>query len=194
MDLLGIGGCASGAGKTRLACAVLARLEGWAAVKSSIHAAADRRFEIVRDRAVLAAPGSDTCRLLAAGASAVVWLRASAAAATAGLDAALASIGTVPGVVVEGNSVWRERFPERLIVVARAGVDEVKASARALLARADLAVVNRPHGVPRGLADAAADRLVSRFGARAVSVVDLAEAEDPGWKPVWALLATWSRP
>jgi hypothetical protein len=50
----------------------------------------------------------------------------------------------LPGVVVEGNSHTFHQTPHRLILVASTLLPEIKPTARLLLPRGDLVVLNRP--------------------------------------------------
>ena len=155
-----IGGVHKGAGKTTLACHLLAQLTGWGALKVTtthegticpVDAACTTcgevkgPFEVVVDPEVLGMPGTDTWKLARSGARRVVWLRATAGGLEAGLDEALARLADLPGVVVEGTNAARY-LDGVYVLAARPPVRKIKPSARETAARADLTVLNLTRG------------------------------------------------
>ncbi len=201
MRILVVGGCSRGVGKTLLISRLIGALPGWGALKTSPghreaagHAhGLEGRFDLVTDLAVLSRPGKDTARYLAAGASRVAWLRARPEHLAEGVREALDRLADLPGLLVEGNSVAGCLAPDRLALVARAAMSEVKPSAVPLLARADWFVLNAPRGTPaEDLAET--ERNLRRLSATAPCVVaDLAEPADPALAPLLSALSAWSR-
>ncbi len=185
MRILGVGGCSKGVGKTLLIARLVEVLPGWGVLKTSpAHPARGRPserahgpaapYEVVTDPAELTETGADTERYVAAGARRVVWLRAHPERLAEGMARALAAFGGLEGVVVEGNSFARFVEPERFVLVARAGSDEIKASAIALVPRADWIVLNAPAGSSPGAVLALESRLLRDLGGRRVEVLDVA--------------------
>jgi hypothetical protein len=151
-----VGGVHKGAGKTTLAGFLLERLAGWGALKvttthagtvcpveASCTACAELRgpFEVIRDRTVLDEQETDTWRLARRGAARVRWLRATPGHLGDGLREALAELGDLPGIVVEGTSAARH-LDGLYLLAARPPVRRVKPSARDTWPRAQLAVLN----------------------------------------------------
>ena len=166
MKLICVGGVSSGCGKTSVAALLISAFPRWAALKvtpcrpdgACPHARncgacepPEGGFEIVTDRAVLAQPDTDTSRLLAAGASRVVWLRALPECLPEALQSALAVLSDSCGVIVESTTAIPLVQGYR-ILVANERSREIKDSARACMAHVDLVVVNlmEPDTVPRG--------------------------------------------
>ena len=182
MKLICVGGVSSGCGKTSVASMLIRAFPGWAALKvtpcrpgqACPHARncgacepPEGGFEIVTDGAVLAQPDTDTSRLLAAGASRVLWLRSLAECLPQALQSALAVLSDSCGVVVESTTAIPLLQGYR-ILVTNGGSRDIKDSARACMAHVDLVVVNlmEPDTVPRGGGlDAAAAAPVVRLCA-----------------------------
>lgn len=201
MRIVVVGGCSKGVGKTLLVCRLIEVLPGWGVLKTSpghreaaghAHGVEDG-FDVVTDLAVLSRPGKDTARYLAAGASRVAWLRASPARLADGVREALARLAGLPGLLVEGNSAAGCLAPDRLALVARAAMSEVKPSALPLLARADWLVVNAPRGTSRQDVMATERRLRCLSATAPCVVADLAEPADPGLAELLSELSAWSR-
>lgn len=152
MRLVTISGTSSEVGKTTLVCALLERLPGWGAVKvtrghyrscgrdpetccvSHLLGPAPRVFD---DRVTTDMSGKDTGRYHAAGAAAVRWVVAARGQELEGTRRALAGLGHLPGVLVEGNRVVLGLSPDVAILVASPRQREVKPTARRILARID---------------------------------------------------------
>ena len=113
-------------GKTALACRIVAKTPGIQALKVTrfhreehcpVHgvddagenncdgcAPAPAGFELVEDDAVLRTPGKDTDRLIRAGASPVLWLRAAPTSFEFALAKAIKRLDPVRPLLIEGNS------------------------------------------------------------------------------------------
>ncbi len=155
MKTICIAGTRSGAGKTAVAEMLLRSLKGWTAVKISVshvrfeggrktletHGLADRPFEIVTRLRLLREPGSDTARCLAAGARRVVWLRTKRRALRKAVRALLERLKSEGKLLVEGNSFALATKPDLTILVAPAGESSLKPSARAILPKTDIVLV-----------------------------------------------------
>ena len=195
MRMLGVGGCGSGVGKTTLICRLIPLLWDWAVVKTSPHPlTGEREFELLEDPARLAdPPESDTARYLAAGAPRVLWLRYRHPGLGPGLVQARQACTTSGGMIIEGTSFARHRRPEALILVARAGMDEIKPSAREVMARVDWLVLNRDGSA--GEAEVARDarRFSEDHGVQRVVIADLVAERDPALSRLLGAIRVWSR-
>ena len=167
-------------GKTTLACRILEALGGWGAIKISPVRDADRVVASLGSHR----PGSDTDLLARAGAARVVWLRAPDDRLGPAIARAMGELADLRGAVVEGNSFARHAPPSRTILVARAGLDEVKDSARSLVAAAHWLVLNRPRGAD-GLAPATLRGLLVRE-------LDAADPRDPGTIAFLTEVSAWA--
>ena len=142
-----IGGARSGIGKTALACRLLPHLPGWGALKLSTVRGGEAHglagdYEIRIARTILERPGSDTARLLAVGASSVAWAVSRAEAVPEAVARGLEALAGVPGALVEGNAAVPALPDATVVCVVPAGDADLKASAAAVLARADVVVVS----------------------------------------------------
>lgn len=183
MRILAIGGFGSGSGKTTLVAHLLPRLPAWGAIKTSpgkhgrIPAGA---WRLETERPGLSVPGSDTARMLAAGAARVAWLRTDGAPPEEALAAVHAWSRGLPGLVVEGLRAARGLSADRLYLVARGGTTDLKPQAIDAAASAEAIVVNGgpdPAGLPSG-------RIVR---------VDLLRPEDPALEALLVEISDWSR-
>lgn len=166
MKLICVGGASAHCGKTAVAALLLRAFPGWAAVKVTPSRPGEPcphgedcgacqppegSFEIIDDPATLSSPGKDTARFIEAGASRVLWVRSLPESLPEALESALGRRSDAPGVIVESTTAM-PLLDGLHILVARAGVDEVKGSARACLDRIDLVALNFANGpVPRAL-------------------------------------------
>ena len=178
--LIGIGASHSGAGKTTLAAYILRSFVfdpfpdsthqslRWGAIKYTRTASAP---EIISDRSILREKGKDTCRLLAAGATEVVWLRSGLPGLSDALSAAVKRLSRLDVIIVEGNSAIEFLNPDIVIFIFgkerlhwKPHIDRLAARADIICAdddvrlRADLQAKQR---FPGGLSDYRAKGLVA---------------------------------
>jgi hypothetical protein len=200
MWLLSVGGCSSGVGKTELICRLLESLPGWGALKTSLGRRSrprlDPGWEIVTDPSVLDTPGSDTDRYRLSGAARVVWLRSRPPGLEESVPRCLRLFDGLPGVVVEGNSHVPHSRPDRLILVARAGMEEIKPTAGPLLARADRVVINRDAGASAESVAEVQDRIRAAGRTGPTVSINAGDVVDVGLAGLRSEVATWfpSRP
>jgi hypothetical protein len=164
--LVSVAGALSRAGKTAAAVSVLGALRGAAAVKFTVTEEVftrcprgtpcvvcdiDRPFRIVREPEILREAGTDTDRLAAAGARPVLWAIARAGAAASAWQAVRSLLPAGAPVVMEGSTVVDLARPDHLVFVVHPFLSPArwKPTSAALLARADLVVVNRLGGERR---------------------------------------------
>jgi len=137
MKIIGISGAHSGCGKTEAACILLRGLSssssssGWGAIKCTREGL---YASVIDDPAVLGEHGKDTERMIGAGASEVLWVRASAEEMAEALDIALPRMAHLEGVVVEGNRAVEVLNPDIVIfVMGSGGLSGVKPGAQRLM-------------------------------------------------------------
>jgi len=145
--LIGIGASHSGAGKTTLASTILryfvlcpspvisCRPLRWGAIKYTRTASSP---EIISDRTILREEGKDTCRLLAAGATDVVWVRSGTLGLAEALAAAVTRLSHLDLIIVEGNSAIEFLNPDVVIFIFGKERAHWKPHIDRLAARADI--------------------------------------------------------
>lgn len=121
-----VAGARRGAGKTLVSAFLLRSLPGTGAVKVTccrtaggcprdrpcgVCRALSGPFAVIQDRQILAQPGKDSARLLAAATGRVVWLQSRPEALAEGLAAALAVFQEERAVIVEGNAAFQVAGP-----------------------------------------------------------------------------------
>lgn len=192
-------------GKTTLACRILETLPGWGALKLSPvrpHAcgadpACPECHGLSGDSDLTldseGPPESGTSRYAAAGAARVGWLRGSEQGLYRAVPRALEQLSNLPGLLVEGNSFARYAQPDRIVLVARAGLLEVKGSAREIFAVADWIVLNRSEGADPRWMEGEKDRLRHR-GAGRILEVDAAAPGAPSTQAFLGEVRAWARP
>lgn len=208
MALVSVAGACSRSGKTALAATLLASLKRPAvALKFT---STDDVFErcprgspcvvcdiavpyrLVQDERVLREPGTDTARLLAAGATRVVWCIARRSALELAWRAALQACAGAPVVVMEGSTIVTLAQPDLLLFVVHPWLkpERWKATSDALIERADLVIVNRPQGDTR---EPSADVLARLRRARGRDDLRFSDVTQPfaAWAP--ELLASLER-
>ena len=183
MRLIAIAGFGSGSGKTSLVERLLPRLPAWGALKTSPgkHGRTPAgSWSLETGRAGLALPGSDTGRMIAAGAARVAWLRSDGTPPEPALAAVRVWSRGLPGLVVEGLRAAEALGADRLYLVARASTGPLKPAAVEAASRAAAIVVNGavdPEGLPSG-------RIVR---------VDLGRDDDPALRALLDEISDWSR-
>ena len=130
MKTIVIAGTHSSIGKTSLAEELLQALPNWSALKVTVKkgsrcprreancnvcAKLKQDFEIVKNKRIISQKGSDSARLLEAGAKKVIWLKSSSSGLKAGLQKALVQLKSAEGVIIEGTSVLKYIKPNLAI-------------------------------------------------------------------------------
>lgn len=198
--LLGVSGACSRAGKTAVAEALLRALpvgesralkftttddvfercpRGTPCVVCDI----DVPFRFVDDPGILSQPGTDTARLLTAGARSVWWVIAKRGSARPAWEAVLARLEGWRGtLVMEGSTITGIARPDLRVFVAHAHLDPArwKPGSAELAREADVVVVNR-HAGALPTAPAVREALQRAHGG-----ADLREADVNQPLGVWA--------
>lgn len=155
--LVVVGGHSRNIGKTSVAAGLIAatRELGWTALKitqfghgmcsstgEECHCAVEdpaHPYAITRETGEK--PGTDTARLLQAGASEAYWVRARIGALDEAVPELRKLIADRPFVLMESNSILEFFRPDLYLSVLRFDVDDFKPSSRYYLDRADATVV-----------------------------------------------------
>lgn len=178
MALVSVAGACSRSGKTALACSLLAtagRGQALAVKFTSTEDVFERcprgapctvcdidvPYRLVRDERVLQEPGTDTARLLLAGAREVLWCIARHTALEPAWRAVSGACAGAGLVIMEGSTIVTLARPELLLFVAHPFLAPArwKAGSDELIARADLVIVNRPRSEGREPAREVLERL-----------------------------------
>ncbi|MEC4675958.1 MAG: hypothetical protein VST72_03415 [Nitrospirota bacterium] len=140
--IIGIGGTNSGVGKTTVAAAVLQYLTGnkrWGAIKYTVTSSSSWS-SIVADKTILMEEGKDTSKMLNAGASDVLWVKAPRSGSDKVLPEAVKRLSCLDGIIVEGNSAIEFLKPAVVIFIIgdkkklwKSGVERFAAIADILL-------------------------------------------------------------
>ena len=157
--LVVVGGHTRNIGKTTLAVQILASTQqlGWTAMKITQYghgvcsangeacdcATADHAVAFSEERDP--ASGSDTARMLAAGARRVVWVRTQQGSLAEAMPRLRKEIAAAGNILLESNSVLRFVRPDLYVAVLQPQVADFKPSALRYLDRADALFV--PDGV-----------------------------------------------
>lgn len=106
----------------------------------------DVPFRIIEEPAILSQAGTDTARLLEAGAARVLWAIARRAAVPAAWAAVRGRLAASDVVIMEGSTIVSIARPDRQVVVVHPWLspERWKPTTAACLAAADRVVVNRP--------------------------------------------------
>jgi hypothetical protein len=157
-----VGSSSKKAGKSRLAALLVERLGARCAIKSSSGKEHAPAGEITSEPLVLRQPGTDTGKLLEAGAEFVLWVHP----APGEYEGTLArSIRMLPDdciLVIEGNSAVPFAGADFVVFLMVAPFDDFKPGALQALRLADLVVIELP-------ASGARDALETELTARAPS-------------------------
>ncbi|HEY5885439.1 MAG TPA: hypothetical protein VIT88_12170 [Pyrinomonadaceae bacterium] len=142
--IVGVGGLTSNVGKTTLLCDLLEMFPGWEAIKTTrghyrscgkdphaccvSHLLQDKPL-VKSGRLETYQPGKDTGRYWESGASNVHWVIATDDQLEEGIKEALTRV-TSPGVFIEGNSFSSYVETDFFVMVTRAGLPQIKRTAR----------------------------------------------------------------
>ncbi len=144
--IIGIGGAHSKVGKTKVACKLLEKLNGWGAVKFT---KTPFYSSIIDNPEVLKQRGKDTCRLLEAGAKEVIWVKSSQHEMKETLEIAVERLSELKGIIIEGNSAIDVLKPEIVVFVSKN--EDLKKGAERILEKADVVIFdeNPPNSIPK---------------------------------------------
>jgi molybdopterin-guanine dinucleotide biosynthesis protein len=159
--ILSITSTTSGTGKTTIASFLIKELGRLNALKITVqhHGACPKEidcdgcpttgsftYKITTDPTVLSQPRKDTDRYLKAGADKVVWLQSQRKYLETATQQALKLFPPRGRLIVEGNSFLSIRKANFAIMVTMPGTLELKPSARKILDKVDLFMINKHPG------------------------------------------------
>jgi hypothetical protein len=136
-----ISGANKDIGKSSLVTYLVKHCRGCAAIKVTVHPERPPGEAVVRESDPPAVSGTDTARMVEAGASPVFWIRTTLRDMVADLDKAWPLLAT-PLVVVEGNSVLEHIEPDFAVFIMGPTLGDFKPSAFSALRKAHTVVVN----------------------------------------------------
>ena len=105
-------------------------------------------FVIIDDISIIDQPGKDTSRLKNAGAQKVIWLLSYPETLKDGIKAALERFDNDATVIVEGNSFLTTHEADLSVLVVRPGRTSLKESAKLIIDKIDIALVNVERDAP----------------------------------------------
>ncbi|MGM0603451.1 MAG: hypothetical protein ACQESS_09070 [Bacillota bacterium] len=139
MDIVGVGGSTSKAGKTTLISLMLedSRYKT-AVIKTSIDNSL-KQYKIITDRKIIHQKGTDTARFIESGADRVVLLKSPASQIPEAFNIVENLIGKVERLLIEGNTLNNFLNPD-LIFYLDNSEEEEKESARIIKNRAHIVI------------------------------------------------------
>jgi molybdopterin-guanine dinucleotide biosynthesis protein len=136
----------------------------------------DVPFRLIQDPTVLREAGTDTFRLIEAGARTVLWAIARQGAVVPAWNAVRARLDDDDTVVMEGSTIVEHTDPAHVLFVAHPFLspERWKPTSARLLAEADVVVVNRPAAETREPSAEVLEALRARRGDRGIRIADVA--------------------
>lgn len=189
MKVISVTGTSSETGKTTVGAFIIKELRNICALKITVqHEGSCPRhrddscdgcspeenplFRIITDPAILAEPGKDTDRYIAAGATKVVWLQTSSECADESISRALSLFDDSASVLIEGNRFLAVRDADLGIMVVSPGLEKIKRSALEVFEKINLFVINKRPGTPKELITYTKTRLKSMGCKSPIIVLD----------------------
>jgi len=139
--IITISGANKDIGKSSLAAYLAGHCRDCAGIKVTVHAERPPGEAVIEEANPPAAPGTDTARMVEAGAAPVFWVRTTVEDMMADLREAWPLLRT-PVVIVEGNSVLEHVEPDFAIFIMGSTFDDFKPSAFSAIRKAHAVVVN----------------------------------------------------
>ncbi len=158
MRIISVTSTSSGAGKTTIGAFLIKNLRGLNALKITVqHRGAcpkeidcdgcptmgDFSFKVITDASILGQPGKDTARFLQAGAGKVVWLQTQRKCLETSIQQAMKLFPPRGNLLVEGNSFLDVKKVTFALMIAMPDSTDLKPSARKILDKIDLFVINK---------------------------------------------------
>lgn len=182
-----ISGANKDIGKSSLVTYLVEHCLSCAAVKVTLHEERPTGEAVFEEKEPVERHGTDTARMLEAGASPVFWVRTTARDLPGDLEG-VAPLLRAPVVIVEGNSVLDHLEPDYAVFIMGAGFDDFKPSAFGALRKADTVVVNGEAGLS-GAELLALEREIKGMNPGAKTVVVSELGRDEAWKIVLSRVA-----
>ncbi len=177
--IITISGANKDIGKSSLAAFIIRHCRSCAGVKVTVHAERPPGEAVMVEEDPPLAPGTDTARMVEAGASPVFWVRTT----VDDMAADLAEVWTrldAPIVVVEGNSVLDHVEPDYAVFIMGSTLDDFKPSAWSAIKKAHTVVVNGEQDIP-GADILRLEREIKKMNPKAKMVVVSELGRDEAW-------------
>ncbi len=139
--IITVSGANKDIGKSSLAAYLAAHCRRCAGVKVTVHAESPPGESVVQEADPPAAPGTDTARMVEAGAWPVFWVRTTLKDLADDVRETWPRIDA-PVVIVEGNSVLDHVDPDFAIFIMNPTLEDFKPSAWSAIEKADAVIVN----------------------------------------------------
>ncbi len=179
--IITISGANKDIGKSSLVTYLVRHCRDCSAMKVTLHAERPPG-EAVLEESEPAANGTDTARMLEAGASPVFWIRTTTHELAADLREAF-SRSQAPVVIVEGNSVLDYLEPDFAVFIMGSGFDDFKPSAFNAIRKAHTIVVNGNRRL-RGGEILSLEREIKAMSPKAKMVVVSELGREKAWEIV----------
>ncbi len=181
MKIVTISGANKDIGKSSLAAYVIEHCRDCSAAKFTMHEEQPQGPPIVAEQPG-EKPGSDTARMMAAGADPVLWVRSTPATLDQEIEEALARM-TGKVAVLEGNSILGHLQSDYAIFIMNPTFEDFKPSAWLALERADVVLVNGSQPV-----DGEAALLLERRCKEHNPRVKMLFSSDRGREAAWSII------
>jgi len=180
LRVITISGANKDIGKSSLAAYLAGHCRSCAGVKVTVHTERPSGEAVIEEANPPAAPGTDTARMVEAGASPVFWVRTTVEDLTAAMEETWPRL-RAPVVIVEGNSVLKHVEPDFAVFIMGSTFDDFKPSAFAAIRKADTVVVNGDKHLT-GADIMELERKVKELNPRAKLVVVSELGRDRAWE------------
>lgn len=177
-----ISGANKDIGKSSLAAYLINHCHGCAGIKVTVHAERPPGDAVVEEENPPVVSGTDTARMVEAGASPVFWVRTTVKDMAADLGEIWPRL-KAPVVVVEGNSVLDHVEPDFAVFIMGPTLDDFKPSAFDAVKKAHTVVVNGEKDLS-GADVLRLEREIKRMNPRAKVVVVSELGRDKAWEIV----------
>lgn len=147
--MITVSGASKDIGKSSLVAYLASHCPSCAAVKVTVHEERVPGEAVIEEKGPAQGRGTDTERMLEAGASPVFWVRTTVRDLPGDLEK-VAPLLQAPVVIVEGNSVLEHLEPDYAVFVMGSGFDDFKPSAFAAIKKAHTVLVSGETGFSGG--------------------------------------------
>lgn len=180
--IITISGANKDIGKSSLVTYLVGHCRDCAAMKVTLHSERPSGKAMVEEKRPVKKRGTDTARMLEAGASPVFWLRTTARDLPEDL-AGVFPLLDAPVVIVEGNSVLAHLEPDFAVFIMGSGFDDFKPSAFHAIRKAHTVVVNGETALSAGEI-ISLEREIKKMNPRAKVVIVSELGRDRAWEIV----------
>lgn len=180
--IITISGANKDIGKSSLVAYLVRHCRDCAAMKVTLHEERPFGETVIEEENPVINPGTDTARMLEAGASPVFWIRTTAHDLAEDLGKAFPRL-EAPLVIVEGNSVLEHLEPDFAVFIMGSGFDDFKPSAFNAIKKAHTVVVNGETALAGGEV-LSLEREIKKMNPKVRTVVVSELGRDKAWEIV----------